>query len=180
MKTLKIRSARNYEIVEFDANDVPTVIRFDLTRAAARLQLHLLRTDNTENQTCFRYIMRRTRIVLPCLESGDHLWTGNIRETPASKGHKMRGTIAYNVTLTEREKDTADWLSDRGYLGRFFENATLLESPEDGRADYLYGLSEVGAWDFQESAEEDMHAFLTCNGSTGLAEKLHKLLDSIV
>jgi hypothetical protein len=88
--------------------------------------------------------------------------------------------MAYIVELTEKEKDTADWLSDHGYLGCFFDVARLEESPEDGGQVYKYTLTEPDAWAFSESVHEDEHAFLTCNGSPSLAGKMFGLLDEIV
>lgn len=75
MKTL------TYKIVEFDANDVPTVIKVGLTRNAARTFLADVRVIAKQDKLCFRYIMARDRKE-PGYDArvGDHLWTGTIRE----------------------------------------------------------------------------------------------------
>jgi hypothetical protein len=88
--------------------------------------------------------------------------------------------MAYTIEFTQKEKDTADWLHDHGYFGCFFDVARLQESPEDNGTSWKYSLTEPAAWGFNDSVEEDWHAFLTCNGSQTLADKVLGLLESIV
>lgn len=84
----------------------------------------------------------------------------------------------YKITLTQRELDTAYWLDARGYLGQFFVNAVPQSS--DTEDEHVYTLTEAAAWEFAASVESDYHAFLTCNGSDTLREKMHTLLNTIV
>jgi hypothetical protein len=84
--------------------------------------------------------------------------------------------FAYELCLTPKEKETADWLDAHGYFSAF--HATLQDDPEGGNVNYVYGMTEPQAWEFAEGAEDD--AFLSCNGSKSLAEKVYALLDSIV
>lgn len=69
-----------YKIVEFDANDVPTVMKTGLTRNAAREFLKDAREMAKQDRSSFRYIMARDRRE-PGYDArvGDHLWTGNQR-----------------------------------------------------------------------------------------------------
>ncbi len=87
--------------------------------------------------------------------------------------------MAYKLELDETENTTAQWLDNHGYFGDFFKHATLVSSPEDGTL-YQYVLTEADAWQVQEYIENDIHAFMACNGSHSLAEKMRILLDSIV
>ena len=91
----------------------------------------------------------------------------------------------YTISLNEREQHTADWLSDRGYLGNFFDVAKLTLVPEENNGEWQYTLTEPAAWEFHdsimdaESGELD-EAFLSCNGSRTLASKLFSLIESII
>ncbi len=87
--------------------------------------------------------------------------------------------MAYKIEFDEAEKTTADWLDDHGYFGDFFKHARLVSSPEDGTL-YQYEVDETGAWLINEYVQDDYHAFLACNGSHSLAEKMRVFLDSIV
>lgn len=81
--------------------------------------------------------------------------------------------------LTPTEYETLRWLSARGYDAGILDAAGVEEELADGRV-VLGTLSEPEAWQINENIEEDPHAFLTSNGSRGLATKLQKFLDSIV
>lgn len=66
-----------YRIVEFDANDVPHVLRAGLTRADARERLARLRAAYAEYS--LRYIMKRDEPEPERDPRVEHsLWTGNI------------------------------------------------------------------------------------------------------
>jgi len=71
---------KTYHIVEFDANEIPTVLRAGLTRNEAREKLTRLREYNRVNRTLFRYVMYRDKEEKPAdARTGDYLWTGSIR-----------------------------------------------------------------------------------------------------
>lgn len=80
-------------------------------------------------------------------------------------------------TLNAEEYATFLWLIDRGYAGDF--GALEGERLENGGWRFE-PLPEHIAWQVRESVEQDRHAFLTCNGSASLAEKLNSFLEAIV
>jgi hypothetical protein len=100
---------------------------------------------------------------------------------------KPRVEYTYDISFTETEKVTADWLDAHGYFGNFFQVATFAEGPEeDGVSEYRYTLTEPQAWEFAESTRKPDdsgdydESFLACNGCRSLGDKILSLLDSIV
>jgi len=73
---------KTYRIVEFDANDCPEVIESGLSRNDARKRLEHWRKNAKELGASFRYIMRREIPESYNLQTGNYLWTGNLRTEP--------------------------------------------------------------------------------------------------
>jgi hypothetical protein len=85
----------------------------------------------------------------------------------------------YTVILNRVEYATLAWLADRGYDGGLYDFASHSENPEDENGATLV-LDESAAWAFRDYVDEDWHAFLACNGSATLAEKMMDLYNEIV
>ena len=71
---------KTYHIVEFDANDMPEVIKRGLTRNEARQALATHRESVKRLELSLRYVMYRDKEEKPAdARTGDYLWTGSIR-----------------------------------------------------------------------------------------------------
>jgi len=81
--------------------------------------------------------------------------------------------MSYKIEpLTVEEFETLCWLNDHGY-----DAGILTHVPSPGE---LIEISEPDAWKVQEEIDLDPGAFLTCNGSESLNEKIWKFINSIV
>jgi hypothetical protein len=88
--------------------------------------------------------------------------------------------MSYRIErLTSEEYATLCWLADRGYDGGILAAAGVEEETADGGA-ILGEISEPDAWEISDDINADPHAFLTCNGSDELADKLLAFVNSII
>ncbi len=87
--------------------------------------------------------------------------------------------MSYQIEPLDREEyATLCWLSERGYDAGILDSVSVELTDDDGAI--LGPIPEHVAWEINERYNEDPHAFLTCNGSESLAEKLYKFINSIV
>jgi hypothetical protein len=78
--------------------------------------------------------------------------------------------------LDNEEWDTLCWLNARGYdagIAQFFTES-------DAGTATCRVIAEHEAWQVNEAVDEDKEAFLACNGSETLREKLWDFINSIV
>lgn len=86
--------------------------------------------------------------------------------------------MSYRIPpLDAKEYRTFLWLIDHGYAGDF---GTLEGERNDADGWNFDPIPEHVAWGILDSVEDNQEAFLACNGSSTLAEKLHAFLESIV
>ena len=78
--------------------------------------------------------------------------------------------------LNSSEWATLCWLDARGYSANI---AQFFTENEDGTAT-CRNIAEGDAWQVKEDVEADDDAFLACNGSEGLSQKLWAFISSIV
>ena len=90
----------------------------------------------------------------------------------------------YEFILDKREHATIEWLNDHGYDASLWDRCSIDTSTADGTeldhdiddAEYFrYRLPRELARAWLEEIEEDRCAYLSCNGSHSLAEKLTEL-----
>lgn len=81
--------------------------------------------------------------------------------------------------LDKTEYATLRWLADRGYDAGILDTAGVQEEHEDGSVT-LGEIPEHKAWECYDFYQDDPGAFLACNGSRSLGDKLQAFIDSIV
>jgi hypothetical protein len=83
-----------------------------------------------------------------------------------------------NLDTTEYE--TLLWLSNHGYDAGLYELTCLNESEYQKGVFVFEPIPEHVAWAINEAINDDPDAFLACNGSRSLADKLYTFINSIV
>ena len=86
--------------------------------------------------------------------------------------------MSYTVRILNSDLPTLAWLSARGYDGGFSDLASY--NFEETATESTFTFSEQEAWKFSDNINDDPDAFLSCCGSSTLADALIGFWNRIV